>query len=102
MKDKTMSFQMMSIMAYSISSISMILLNKGFVRIYDSSLNFSILALQTLFGFIVVVLGKQFGFISYPDYNHNIMISWIPLAFLFIGMISTSLLRFVSIEPTSL
>jgi GDP-mannose transporter len=88
-----------SVLVYSLSSISMILLNKAFVKIFDARLTFSILALQSFLGLCLVVMAKRMDYISYPEINRKMFLEWIPIALLNIIMIVSGMwnLQYISI-----
>lgn len=89
---KTYIEQTSSVLSYSLCSISMIILNKTFVKIFDSKLNFTILLFQNLLGLFMIVSLKKLKVIDYPNITLNLLYSWIPLAIFNVGMITTSLL----------
>lgn len=88
----SVSEQASSVLSYSLCSISMIILNKSFVRIFDSKLNFTILLIQNLFGLFIIVGLKKLKIIDYPNITVKLLYNWTTLAMFNVGMISTSLL----------
>lgn len=86
--------QSFSVSIYSLTSISMIVLNKSFVRIFEARLNFSILFIQAVLGLVLVIYAKKMDYITYPNFNQKVFLMWIPLACLNVGMIATSMLAF--------
>lgn len=87
-----------SVITYCLSSISMILLNKAFVNVFATKLNFSILLLQNLFGLILIYLMKLMGIIHFSNVSLHLIRLWFPLSIFFVGMTSTSMLSLLYVS----
>ncbi|CAD2214897.1 Triose-phosphate Transporter family, putative [Angomonas deanei] len=79
-----------SLMAYSLCSVSMIILNKMATFSYNLRYPNAILFLQNAGALLLVVLAKKYGFVDYPAFSMAVAKRWFPLTLLFIAMLFTS------------
>lgn len=79
-----------SIFAYCASSILMTVTNKYVLSGYDFNLNCLLLAVQQLVGLCTIALLKQFGVISYRNFNKDEAKKWFPIALMLVIMVYTS------------
>jgi GDP-mannose transporter len=88
---KRIGTPVLSLLLYSCSSVSMMLLNKLLVDTYKSKFNFLALFAQNALAVLAVSFAKYMNWISYPDFSLEIVKVWIPITSFFTLMISTSL-----------
>jgi GDP-mannose transporter len=81
----------LSIAAYSVCSVSMILVNKLVMDTYGIDHPMGLLFLQNLCALLIVAAAKHFGYVAYPDFDVQVVRKWLPLTVLFVLMLFTSL-----------
>lgn len=84
---------MLSSLAYSFCSISMVLANKMIVSGYDFSAPYMLCFLQNLVAFLAVYLARGAGAIEAEEFNLHKMRLWLPVNIVFTLMLLTSFLR---------
>lgn len=80
-----------SLLAYSTCSISMILLNKLVIDTYQVNFPMGLLLLQNTCAVLLVAMLKQFKLVEYPDFDWAVVRKWLPLTVLFVAMLWTSM-----------
>ncbi|RNE99537.1 GDP-mannose transporter [Trypanosoma rangeli] len=80
-----------SILAYSICSMSMIILNKLVMFTYGLNFPMGLLFIQNSGAVLLVSFGKYMRWIHYPDFSMEVTKKWLPLTFLFVAMLWTSM-----------
>jgi len=87
------------ILAYCCASIMMTVVNKFVVSGANFSMNFLLLALQSTFCIICVLVVKRLGLISIRDFDTEDAKKWFPISFLLVCVIYTGSksLQFLSI-----
>ncbi|KAG8349004.1 putative UAA transporter family Triose phosphate Transporter family [Trypanosoma vivax] len=80
-----------SVVALSICSMGMILLNKLIMYTYKLNFPMSILFVQNACAVLLVVMAKYMGWLDYPDFDRGVAKRWLPLTILFVGMLWTSM-----------
>lgn len=78
-----------SILCYCLSSILMTVTNKYVLSGYTFNLNFFLLAVQNFVCLACISTLKQFGTISYRNFNKDEARKWFPIALALVGMIYT-------------
>jgi GDP-mannose transporter len=83
---------MLSCMAYSFCSVSMVVLNKCISSTVDPAVkaqipNFSVVFFQCLIAVVLVETARFFKVVEYPDFNLETARAWLPLNILFISML---------------
>eukprot|EP00756_Hemistasia_phaeocysticola_P027307 Hpha_TRINITY_DN16110_c0_g2::TRINITY_DN16110_c0_g2_i1::g.5012::m.5012/K15356/VRG4, GONST1; GDP-mannose transporter len=83
-----------SVVFYFIVSISMVLLNKLVTSKQGHGFNFPMMLVffQNFSATVAVVIAKQVGGVEYPGLKVAYVKRWLPLTFIFTGMLVTSLL----------
>ncbi len=90
-----------SCVLYSVCSVSMVLTNKVIsTSVADKAHlpQYSIILFQCLLATIFVEAAKYFNFVEYAPFNMNIAKAWLPLNFLFIGMLCTGFFSLVYVS----
>lgn len=80
----------LSIFCYCLSSILMTVTNKYVLSGYSFNLNFFLLAVQGIVCIFTIGTLKQFGVITYRQFNQDEAKKWFPIALLLVAMIYTS------------
>ncbi|RNF18746.1 GDP-mannose transporter [Trypanosoma conorhini] len=80
-----------SVLSYSICSMSMIILNKLVMFTYGLNFPMGLLLIQNSGAVLLVSFGKYMRWLHYPDFSLEITKKWIPLTFLFVAMLWTSM-----------
>eukprot|EP00760_Papus_ankaliazontas_P025903 PhM_4_TR2915/c0_g1_i4/m.1145/K15356/VRG4, GONST1; GDP-mannose transporter len=80
----------LSVVLYSLCSISMILLNKLVVATYGLNYPFAIIFLQNVSALILVAGLKRAGLVSYPSFDKGVAQKWVPLTLFFVTMLISS------------
>ena len=80
-----------SLLTYSLSSMSIIIVNKLVMTTHGLNHPIALLFLQNLFAVALVCGGKWSKRISYPDMEWRIVMRWLPLTGLFVAMLYTSM-----------
>ena len=81
----------LSLLAYSLCSISMILLNKLVMSSYGLDFPMGLLFMQNGAALLLVVAAKRLGFVHYPEFDVKVARRWLPLTLLFVAMLWTSM-----------
>ena len=81
----------MSIVTYSVCSVSMILLNKLVMDTFKIDYPMGLLFMQNFGALALVAMAKHFGFVHYPDFDMKVVRKWMPLTVLFVAMLFTSM-----------
>ncbi|KAJ9465009.1 GDP-mannose transporter [Diplonema papillatum] len=94
----------LSVAAYSVCSISMVILNKLVIDSHGFNFPASLVFFQALSAFVLVLFLKRIGVVEFPTMDRQLLIKWIPLTMLFTGMLGTSMLglRTMSVSITLL
>ncbi|RMZ87005.1 hypothetical protein DV736_g5768, partial [Chaetothyriales sp. CBS 134916] len=87
------------VLCYCASSILMTVANKYILSFPDYTLNFFLLAVQSIVCVVAITGCKQAGLVTFRDFKVEEAKKWFPISVLLIGMIytSTKALRFLSI-----
>ncbi|KAG8903906.1 GDP-mannose transporter into the lumen of the Golgi [Tulasnella sp. 403] len=95
----TWSTAALPILSYCCASILMTVVNKFVVSGAHFSMNFLLLALQSIFCILCVVISKRLGLISFRDFDLEDAKKWFPISFLLVCVIYTGSksLQFLSI-----
>eukprot|EP00756_Hemistasia_phaeocysticola_P012056 Hpha_TRINITY_DN15170_c3_g13::TRINITY_DN15170_c3_g13_i1::g.129086::m.129086/K15356/VRG4, GONST1; GDP-mannose transporter len=95
-----------SVAVYVVCSISMVLLNKLVTSPQKHGFNFPMMLIffQNFAATVTIVLAKAVGVVDYPGLTWKYVQKWIPLTFIFTGMLVTSLmsLRTMSVAIVTL
>eukprot|EP01063_Lacrimia_lanifica_P040691 TRINITY_DN9329_c0_g1_i1.p1 TRINITY_DN9329_c0_g1~~TRINITY_DN9329_c0_g1_i1.p1 ORF type:complete len:338 (+),score=118.76 TRINITY_DN9329_c0_g1_i1:42-1055(+) len=81
-----------SIAAYASCSISMVILNKLMIGTYGFNFPTVLIFFQNLSAVVFVMALKKVGMVDYPELEARKVKRWLPLTFLFVAMLITSLL----------
>ncbi|CAK7354892.1 unnamed protein product [Dovyalis caffra] len=84
---------LLSGLAYCISSCSMILVNKFVLSSYDFNAGISLMLYQNFISVIVVSTLSFLGVISTEPLTWRLIKVWLPVNFIFVGMLITSMFR---------
>ncbi|KAI5582645.1 hypothetical protein BDE02_07G099000 [Populus trichocarpa] len=79
--------------AYCISSCSMILVNKYVLSSYDFNAGISLMLYQNFISVIIVSTLSLLGVISTEPLTWRLIKVWLPVNFIFVGMLVTSMFR---------
>ena len=82
---------LISIIAYSTCSVSMIILNKLVIDKYGIDFPMGLLFLQNLSALCLVTGAKKSGLVHFPDFDMRVVRKWLPLTVLFVMMLWTSM-----------
>ncbi|KAI3875345.1 hypothetical protein MKX03_027439 [Papaver bracteatum] len=90
---------LLSGLAYCISSCSMILINKYVLSSYDFNAGISLMLYQNLVSVVIVSTLSFFGLISTEPLTWKLVKVWLPVNFIFVGMLITSLfsLKYINV-----
>ncbi|XP_026389338.1 GDP-mannose transporter GONST1-like [Papaver somniferum] len=90
---------LLSGLAYCISSCSMILINKYVLSSYDFNAGISLMLYQNLVSVVIVSTLSFFGLISTEPLTWKLVRVWLPVNFIFVGMLITSLfsLKYINV-----
>ncbi|MCL7042032.1 hypothetical protein MKW94_019343 [Papaver nudicaule] len=90
---------LLSGLAYCISSCSMILINKCVLSSYDFNAGISLMLYQNLVSVVIVSTLSFFGLISTEPLTWKLVRVWLPVNFIFVGMLITSLfsLKYINV-----
>ncbi|CCW60706.1 unnamed protein product [Phytomonas sp. EM1] len=80
-----------AIIAYSVCSISMIMLNKLIMNTYKLNFPNSLLLLQNSGALLLIMLAKSAKFIDCPNLNRSVSMQWIIPTIAFVGMLFSSM-----------
>ncbi|KAF9610406.1 hypothetical protein IFM89_022317 [Coptis chinensis] len=80
-------------LAYCISSCSMILINKLVLSSYNFNAGISLMLYQNLVSVVIVSILSLFGVISTEPLTWRLIRVWLPVNFIFVGMLITSMFR---------
>ncbi|OVA07497.1 hypothetical protein BVC80_8509g6 [Macleaya cordata] len=96
---KVQNQALLSGLAYCISSCSMILINKFVLSSYDFNAGISLMLYQNLVSVVIVSSLSFFGVISTEPLTWKLMRVWLPVNFIFVGMLITSLfsLKYINV-----
>lgn len=83
----------LSSIAYSFCSISMVLANKMIVSGYNFDAPFMLCFLQNLVAFLAVYISRAAGAIDAESFNWHKMKLWLPVNVVFTAMLLTSFIR---------
>ncbi|KAG9139299.1 hypothetical protein Leryth_011293 [Lithospermum erythrorhizon] len=85
--------------AYCISSCSMILVNKYVLSGYDFNAGIFLMLYQNFVSVIVVSMLSFFGIISTEPFTWRLVKVWLPVNFIFVGMLITSMfsLKYINV-----
>ncbi|MCL7052280.1 hypothetical protein MKW94_027131 [Papaver nudicaule] len=86
---------LLSGLAYCVSSCSMILINKYVLSSYDFNAGISLMLYQNLVSVVIVSTLSFFGLISTEPLTWKLVRVWLPVNFIFVGMLITSLFRYI-------
>jgi GDP-mannose transporter len=81
----------LSVLVYSCCSISMILVNKLIMNTYEMNYPNGILVLQTGGALAIIMAAKAAKMVDYPAFSMSVTRKWLPLTFLFVSMLLTSM-----------
>ncbi|KAK9162568.1 hypothetical protein Syun_003470 [Stephania yunnanensis] len=86
-------------LAYCISSCSMILVNKFVLSSYDFNAGISLMVYQNLVSVVIVSFLSFWGIISTEPVRWRLIRSWLPVNFIFVGMLITSIfsLKYINV-----
>ncbi|KAK9096317.1 hypothetical protein Sjap_021814 [Stephania japonica] len=86
-------------LAYCISSCSMILVNKFVLSSYDFDAGISLMVYQNLVSVVIVSFLSFWGIISTEPVRWRLIRSWLPVNFIFVGMLITSIfsLKYINV-----
>ncbi|KAI3972253.1 hypothetical protein MKW92_016488 [Papaver armeniacum] len=90
---------LLSGLAYCISSCSMILINKYVLSSYNFNAGISLMLYQNLVSVVIVSTLSFFGLISTEPLTWKLVKVWLPVNFIFVGMLITSLfsLKYINV-----
>ncbi|XP_060197216.1 GDP-mannose transporter GONST1-like [Lycium barbarum] len=90
---------LLSGISYCISSCSMILVNKYVLSSYNFNAGISLMLYQNFVSVVVVSLLSFFGVISTEPLTLRLIKVWLPVNFIFVGMLITSMfsLRYINV-----
>ncbi|KAH8507603.1 hypothetical protein Peur_049647 [Populus x canadensis] len=85
--------------AYCISSCSMILVNKYVLSSYDFNAGISLMLYQNFISVIIVSMLRFLGVISTEPLTWRLIKVWLPVNFIFVGMLITSMfsLKYINV-----
>jgi len=84
------SVAVLSCLAYSACSISMTLVNKVILTTYHFKYHMLLLSYQNGTCVVLLQAAKYMGWIGFESIDKKKLVAWIPLNFLFVGMLLTS------------
>lgn len=86
-------------LAYCVSSCSMILVNKFVLSSYDFNAGISLMLYQNFVSVIVVSILSFMGIVSTEPLTWRLVKVWLPVNFIFVGMLITSLfsLKYINV-----
>jgi GDP-mannose transporter len=86
-------------LAYCISSCSMILVNKCVLSSYDFNAGISLMLYQNLVSVVIVSMLSILGVISTEPLTWRLIKVWLPVNFIFVGMLVTSMfsLKYINV-----
>ncbi|KAJ4842586.1 GDP-mannose transporter gonst1 [Turnera subulata] len=86
-------------LAYCVSSCSMILVNKFVLSSYDFNAGISLMLYQNLISVIIVSMLSFLGVISTEPLTWRLIKVWLPVNFIFVGMLITSMfsLKYINV-----
>ncbi|KAJ3681465.1 hypothetical protein LUZ60_015954 [Juncus effusus] len=90
-KIKVPNQALISGLAYCISSCSMILVNKFILSSYNFNAGISLMLYQNFVSVSIVSMLSLFGIISTEPLNWKLIRVWLPVNFIFVGMLITSM-----------
>ena len=87
----------MSLLMYSVFSVSMVLSNKAIGYTVDPSLRskmpqISVVLYQNVLAVVLVEVAKYLKFIDYPDFQLSVAYAWLPMNALFVSMLCSGFL----------
>lgn len=90
---------LLSGLAYCISSCCMILINKYILSSYDLNAGISLMLYQNFVSVVVVYLLRFIGIISSEPLTWKLIRVWLPVNFIFVGMLITSMfsLKYINV-----
>ncbi|XP_058089764.1 GDP-mannose transporter GONST1 [Magnolia sinica] len=90
---------LLSGLAYCVSSCSMILVNKFVLSSYDFNAGISLMLYQNLVSVVIVSVLSFFGTISTEPLTWRLIRVWLPVNFIFVGMLITSMfsLKYINV-----
>lgn len=86
-------------LAYCLSSCSMILINKFVLSSYNFNAGISLMLYQNLVSVVIVSILSVFGIISTEPLTWRLIRVWLPVNFIFVGMLITSMfsLKYINV-----
>ncbi|XP_019163457.1 PREDICTED: GDP-mannose transporter GONST1 [Ipomoea nil] len=101
-KDRERSLQnkaLLSGLSYCISSCSMILINKYVLSSYDFNAGISLMVYQNFVSVVLVSILNFVGIISTEPLTWKLIKVWLPVNFIFVGMLITSMfsLKYINV-----
>ncbi|KEG09571.1 GDP-mannose transporter [Trypanosoma grayi] len=80
-----------SVLAYSICSMSMIILNKLVIFTFGLNYPMGLLFIQNSGAVLLVSFARRMKWLHYPDFSMEVTKKWLPLTLLFVAMLWTSM-----------
>ncbi|KAL9377746.1 hypothetical protein Peur_029081 [Populus x canadensis] len=95
---------LLSGLAYCISSCSMILVNKYVLSSYDFNAGISLMLYQNFISVIIVTTLSFLGVISTEPLTWRLIKVWLPVNFIFVGMLVTSMfsLKYINVAMVTI
>lgn len=90
-----------SVVMYSLCSISMIILNKLLMHTYEMSYPNSLLFVQNSGALLLVMAAKHWSFATYPSFELQVARRWVPLTLLFVLMLFSSMKSLYSMSVSA-
>uniref|UniRef100_A0A7S2SW66 Sugar phosphate transporter domain-containing protein n=1 Tax=Rhizochromulina marina TaxID=1034831 RepID=A0A7S2SW66_9STRA len=89
-----MASQLLSCLAYSLCSITMVLSNKALAAVFHVDIPVLLVVMQCSFAVLLVEASRIMGIVSYQPFQSSVALRWLPVNLCFVVMLMTSFRSF--------